>query len=163
MSARTEATNGDGPACAPHPLCAAWRETWTADAAAAASRWSDRECTFVPFDSFRILAGRPAIATYVAARAAGAMLLDARWSEVASWTQDDAHVLVANLDLKTQSGAGAPAELRRLRLLVAGDCDAGEWRLRHVAEAMPALLVEAIGAYERDAAVVRTRLAERRP
>lgn len=134
-----------------HPMCAAWRRAWDATAPTVAGQWADADCTFVPFDTSAIVAGRDAVVAHFVERAARTHLVDASWRIAASWVDGPVHVVVAELRMTTAPVGGGPRERRALRFLAAGEWAHGAWRLRHVSEAMPAVLTEAIAGYEREA------------
>jgi hypothetical protein len=134
-----------------HPLCAAWAGIWAAHPADIGAHWSSAHCTFVPYDSTAIVDGRIAIVTYLAQRYTRTRLVSTRWRLAAIWSEGETQVVATELEMTTSPPHGAPLETRVLRFLAAGAVEDGAWRLRHVSEAMPAVLVEAIGGYEREA------------
>lgn len=141
-----------------HPLCVTWQRAWVASAPTVAEQWADADCTFVPFDSSTIIAGHGAVVAHFVERAARTHLIDATWRIAASWVDGAVHTVVAELRMTTAPVGGGPRERRALRFLAAGERAHGAWRLRHVSEAMPAVLLEAIAGYEseaRDASAAR--------
>jgi hypothetical protein len=144
--------SADRPA-APHPVLDAWERCWAMHPASIAEHWSRvaAACTFVPYDAGSIVLGRYEIVAHFARRMAVARLVTADWRVHAAWEQGDVQLVIADLDLVTGPPHGGGAERRSLRFMGAGERDGAYVRLRHASEAMPAVLVEAIGAYERDA------------
>ena len=138
---------------APHPVLDAWERCWAMHPASIAEHWSRvaSACTFVPYDAGSIVQGRYAIVSHLARRVATARLVATEWRIRASWEEGDVQLVVAELDLVTGPPHGEAPERRSLRFLGAGERDGALVRLRHVTEAMPAVLVEAIGAYARHA------------
>lgn len=136
-----------------HPLLEAWERCWSPHPQSIAEEWSRAAsaCTFVPFDAGSIVHGRHEIATHLARRAAAQRLERADWTLLAEWRTGELQLVIAGLELVTRGVPGEPAESRAMRFLAAGESDGPRLRLRHVTEAMPAVLVEAIGAYERHA------------
>jgi hypothetical protein len=137
----------------PHPVLEAWERCWATHPSAIAEHWSRvaSACTFVPYDAGSIVQGRYEIVSHLARRLAVTRLVAAEWRVRAAWAQGDVQLVVAELDLVTGPPHGAGPERRSLRFLGAGERDGGHVRLRHVTEAMPAVLVAAIGAYEQHA------------
>lgn len=135
----------------PHPLCTAWTRLWAAHPADIGVHWANAHCTFVPYDSTAIVDGRIAIVAYLTQRYARTRLVTARWKLAAAWSERETQVVATELEMTTSPPHGAPLETRVLRFLAAGEREDGAWRLRHVSEAMPAVLLEAIGGYEREA------------
>jgi hypothetical protein len=139
---------------APHPLLEAWERCWASHPAAIAEHWSRvaSACSFVPYDAGSIVQGRFDVVAHFTRRYARARLAQAEWTVRAAWEEQGIQLLVAELELVTTPPHGEGAERRSIRFLAAGELDGAQVRLRHVTEAMPAVLVEAIGAYERHAA-----------
>lgn len=151
MSESTHDGSSGGAERGDHPLCAAWQRAWAASVPTVAEQWADADCTFVPFDSSAIVAGRDEVVAHFVERAARMRLVDASWYIAASWVDGAVHTVVAELLMTTAPVGGGPRERRALRFLAAGEWVHGAWRLRHVSEAMPAVLLEAIAGYEREA------------
>jgi hypothetical protein len=139
---------------APHALLAAWERCWASHPAAIAERWSRSAsaCSFVPYDTGSIVQGRFDVVAHLARRYSRVRLVDAAWTVHAAWREGEVEIVVADLDLVTTPPHADVREHRAMRFVAAGELDGSHVRLRHVTEAMPAVLVEAIGAYERDAA-----------
>jgi hypothetical protein len=138
---------------APHPLLEAWERCWASHPASIAEHWSRvaSACTFVPYDAGSIVQGRFDVVAHFTRRYARVRLAAAEWTVRATWEEQGIELLVAELDLVTTPPHGDAAERRAIRFFAAGERDGAHVRLRHVTEAMPAVLVEAIGAYERHA------------
>lgn len=118
-----------------------------AEPAGREAAWSEAPAapTLIPFDTLEIISGTAAIAWHLAARARsyGTARLDS--SPLASWEDDGGLVVVAEAMLRHTPPAGA-AEARPM-ILVVGAATEGALRLRHVSEAVPAVLPLVIETY----------------
>jgi hypothetical protein len=139
---------------APHPLLAAWERCWASHPAAIAEHWSRSApaCSFVPYDAGSIVQGRYDVVAHFTRRYARVRLVRAEWVLRAAWRELDVELVIADLDLVTGPPHAGEHERRTMRFVAGGERDGEHVRLRHVTEAMPAVLVQTIGAYERHAA-----------
>ena len=117
------------------------------DASARDSGWVDtpEPPTFVPFDRLTIIHGIPAIVAHLAQRDRiyGAPKILSR--PVACWQEGQGVVLVAEASVVHCADGGA-AEVRRMMLMIAATTGS-DVKLRHVSEAVPAVLPLVIAAY----------------
>jgi hypothetical protein len=150
------------PLSAANALAGAWESLWRCQTAGeVADLWAPESslCTFVPFDSQRILSGRDVIVQHLVDRRGAQRLAWTKWGECVSWSDGPFAASFAELEfgLAPVSGNGA-VEARRLRFLAAAEGPVGRLRFRHLAEAPPAVMLEVLDDYQRHA-----RLADMAP
>jgi hypothetical protein len=143
------------PLSAANPLAATWESLWRCETAAeVAALWAPEPavCTFVPFDAQRILSGREAIVQHLLARRGAQRLSSTKWGDWVSWLDGPISVGFAELQFGLEPRVGhAVVEARRIRFLAAAEGPPDRFRLRHLAEAPPAVLLEVLADYQRHA------------
>lgn len=101
--------------------------------------------TLIPFDTLEIISGTAAIAWHLAARERNYGAARLECSPLAWWQEEGGLVVVAEAMLR-HSAPTAPAEARPM-ILILGATTGGALRLRHVSEAVPAVLPLVIQTY----------------
>lgn len=115
--------------------------------------WVDdpEEATFAPYDHGENLVGLDLISSHLAVRCAAQALESVRWQPCRSWCMGRSDLSVVKQQLWTIDRRSGTREAREHVLVIATSGNGEDARLRHVAEATPAVLVEAVQSYERHA------------